>query len=106
MKEEDLVLAFDILDYLWLEDNKDLFNIALGDLTPRELQKYESERSTKEKDITFYLWSYNVTYAYESYWAMILEATEEELKEYGVNRQETLPDNFKPDTKLKEIYPT
>jgi hypothetical protein len=94
---------FDHIDLMWGTDD---FYKSLSNLTPRELNKYVNERSTKERDIFFFLWSYkDLTYAWEMTWAMLLEATDEEIKEWGGSSRDDIPENFKPDTKLKDIYP-
>lgn len=102
IKRSALDNKFDHLDLMW---GTDKFYTALSNLTPRELNKYSTERSTEERDICFFLWSYkDLTCAWEAHWAMLLEATDEELIEYGASRDD-IPDDFKPDTKLKDIYP-
>jgi hypothetical protein len=103
IKRSELDNKFDHVDLMWGTDN---FYKSLSNLTPRELNKYVNERSTKERDIFFFLWSYkDLTYAWEMTWAMLLEATDEELKEWEGLTKDDIPENFKPDTKLKDIYP-
>lgn len=102
IKRSELDNKFDHIDLMWGTEN---FYTALSNLTPRELNKYVLQRSATDRDIFFYLWSYkDLTYAWEMTWAMLLEATDEELIEYSAS-QDDIPENFKPDVKLKDIYP-
>lgn len=107
-KKSKLNNKFDHIDLTW---GTNLFDIALSNLTPTQLWKYANEHSTETRDILYYLWSSDdLTYAYEAYWGMLHNLNEEELNklnlnsEFGISKEE-IPDNFKPDTKLKDIYP-
>jgi hypothetical protein len=87
------------------KNNHNKFDQLLGELTPRELSKY-LETSTKEKDLVVYIWSYHISWGFESCWAdWVLMSPEEREKQQleSPDYDGSPPDNFEIDTPLKNI---
>jgi hypothetical protein len=93
------------LDRAFLAGDHRKFDELIGELTPRELSCYMGT-STEEKDVLLYLWSYHVSWGFESCWADWVLMTEEERAEMQAESPDynhSPPENFEIDKPLKTM---
>ena len=93
------------LDRAFLAGRFGEFDKLLEELTPRELAVYEAT-STKEKDITLYLWCHHVSWAYEccwASWALMTPSEQLQQKSEFPDYDQSPPGNFNMDRPLKEL---
>ena len=77
----------------------------ISDLTAGQLSQLISEAPEEIADKVFlYLWTFHISWAFEMTWATILEYPEElENMEQEVKDNCKIPENFDPNTPLKEL---